>query len=391
LLSFSFPQGFKHAYEKVNGPSYIQESVPEGETIDNWTQMITITGAHGLASKPDLSPQKFAQNMAGRIKGRCPNSFSTVSVFDGQIGGYDGFAAVMSCGTSPLTTGHSESFLVTVIKGDSDYYTVQWAERAELSSTPITIDTARWLDRFNRLGPITLCQIVPGEAAPYPSCVDSNVQPARTATAPQQQTPGQDLQSFTIYSGNNPSDASGKRLWWRINGSDWQETSPNGNVTTMKFVEKIVVNGVSGSVLRKTDDTTQELFLPDNGSGSGQILSRSFARPSWISLGVMSDAVIQCRQSFTFFNGNNSSDASSKRLWKMADGLTWQEIYPNGYVTTLKFVGQIAINGVNGSVWKKTDDTAQEVFLPDCGSGSVRMLWHSSTRPWAPSGDIREN
>jgi len=174
LLSFSFPREFKSAYAKANGPSYIQESVPEGETVDEWTQMITVTGVKGLASKPDFSPKKFAEDMAGRMKGRCPNSFSAASIFDGKIGGHDAFAAVLSCGTSPLAAGHNESFLVTVIKGDSDYYTVQWAERAEVSSTPIAIDTARWLERFKKLGPIKLCQIVPGEAAPYSSCVDSN-------------------------------------------------------------------------------------------------------------------------------------------------------------------------------------------------------------------------
>ena len=176
LLSFSFPfpRGIKPDYVKVNGPSFILESVPEGETVDQWTQMITITGAKGLASNPNLSPRKFAERMADGYHSRCSSSFSSASVFDGKIGGYDGFAVVLSCGTSPLTVGKSESVLVNVIKGDSDYYTVQWAERAEVSSTPIAIDTSRWLERFKRLEPIKLCQIVPGESAPYPSCLESN-------------------------------------------------------------------------------------------------------------------------------------------------------------------------------------------------------------------------
>jgi hypothetical protein len=32
------------------------------------------------------------------------------------------------------------------------------------------IDEAKWLDRLRQLQPIRFCPIVPGEAAPYPSC-----------------------------------------------------------------------------------------------------------------------------------------------------------------------------------------------------------------------------
>ncbi|MEI7430007.1 MAG: hypothetical protein WCL27_06085 [Betaproteobacteria bacterium] len=69
---------------------------------------------------------------------------------------------------------HSESMLLIVIKGESDYYTVQWAERGDASTTPIKLDEAKWTDRFKRLAPIKLCPIIPGERAPYPSCVGGN-------------------------------------------------------------------------------------------------------------------------------------------------------------------------------------------------------------------------
>ena len=36
----------------------------------------------------------------------------------------------------------------------------------------MTFDEAMWKERFNALGPIKLCPIKPGEAPPYPSCVD---------------------------------------------------------------------------------------------------------------------------------------------------------------------------------------------------------------------------
>jgi hypothetical protein len=33
------------------------------------------------------------------------------------------------------------------------------------------IDEAKWRERLRQLQPIRFCPIVPGEAAPYPSCV----------------------------------------------------------------------------------------------------------------------------------------------------------------------------------------------------------------------------
>lgn len=174
LLVISFPQGFKTVFENARGPQYIRESVLEGENENKWTQMISITGAKDLASQPNLSPKKYAESIAGGFKRACPNSFSTSSISEGKISGYDGFIAIVSCGTSPSTAGRtSESALIAVIKGESDYYTVQWAERAQPSSTPIAIDKTKWDERFKRLAPIKLCPIVPGEAAPYPSCAGS--------------------------------------------------------------------------------------------------------------------------------------------------------------------------------------------------------------------------
>ena len=67
---------------------------------------------------------------------------------------------------------HSESALLVAIKGTADSYTIQWAERGPASARPMTFDDAMWKERFNKLGPIKLCPIKPGEAAPYPSCVD---------------------------------------------------------------------------------------------------------------------------------------------------------------------------------------------------------------------------
>ncbi|MCX7180827.1 MAG: hypothetical protein NTX56_19355 [Proteobacteria bacterium] len=143
LLMFSFPKGFKPAFEDAKGAQYIQESVLDGETTAKWSQMLTVTGAKGLASNP------------------------------GVFGVHDAFAAIVSCGVaSPTGASYSEAMLLLVIKGERDYYTIQWAERGTASASPLKLDDAKWQERFKKLAPIKLCPIVPGEAAPYPSCVE---------------------------------------------------------------------------------------------------------------------------------------------------------------------------------------------------------------------------
>ena len=172
LLAHAQPPGFKPVFEKTNGPHYIRESVLSGEDENNWSQMITVTGVRDLVSNPNASPRKFAEAMAAGFKRACPESFAASVLAEGKMGAYDAFSVLVSCGTSPTTGGKtSESALVTVIKGEKDYYTVQWAERAAPSTTPMAPNMAKWGERFRALSPIKLCRIVPGEAAPYPSCI----------------------------------------------------------------------------------------------------------------------------------------------------------------------------------------------------------------------------
>src|SRR5258705_12772525 len=52
LVTFSMPANFVVVSENSNGPSYIREAVLKGETVNRWTQMITVTGAQGLVSGP---------------------------------------------------------------------------------------------------------------------------------------------------------------------------------------------------------------------------------------------------------------------------------------------------------------------------------------------------
>jgi hypothetical protein len=172
LVTFSMPTNFVVVAENSNGPSNIREAVLKGETASRWTQMITVTGAKDLVTgpkaNPKATPETFAGSIVGGFRSACPDNFAAQGFGPTKFGDQDAYVAVASCG-SVGTDRHGETALIVAIKGRADYYTLQWAERTQAGGKP-AIDEAKWLDRLRQLQPIRFCPIVPGEAAPYPSC-----------------------------------------------------------------------------------------------------------------------------------------------------------------------------------------------------------------------------
>lgn len=174
LLLLSVPATFRPVFEHVGnaGSFYIAESVLAGESTAQWTQMITRTGAKDLAARIDISPQSFAMNLANRFKTVCPTTFSSLDLGVASLDGHDAYAMIASCGNvSSGNISFSESTLIIQIKGSSDYYGIQWAVRGPASLQPLALNAPIWRERLQKLQPIKLCPIIPGEPAPYPSCV----------------------------------------------------------------------------------------------------------------------------------------------------------------------------------------------------------------------------
>ncbi|WP_156898295.1 hypothetical protein [Methylocapsa acidiphila] len=174
LVVRSFPKGFKPVFEDLtqNGSFFIHEFVPEGESAEIWTEMLTDTGMKDMASNPQASPRALAFAMADGFEKACPSSFKLLDLGAIELGDYDAFVVVASCGTAPAANHpHSETALIITIKGEKDYYTVQWAQRGPASKLPLTLDRSIWDDRLKKLQPIKLCSVTQGEGPPYPSCV----------------------------------------------------------------------------------------------------------------------------------------------------------------------------------------------------------------------------
>jgi hypothetical protein len=172
ILVMSQPVDFVAAFEKTSGDRYIREAVPKGETVEQWTKMLTVTGAKGLASDAEMTPELLAGLLANGFKKSCPDTFDSMPLGRLHIGESEGFAAVAACGSYTAEKGkHGETALILAIRGTQDYYTIQWAERAAPSAEKPVIDKAAWMKRLSAIGPVKLCPIIAGEKAPYPSCV----------------------------------------------------------------------------------------------------------------------------------------------------------------------------------------------------------------------------
>jgi hypothetical protein len=169
VIALETPTQFRMVNEETKGGSYLQESVKSGDTVDRWSEMITVTGRQGAASLPQASAKSFVLNIFKNFQSACPATYSTLELGSRKVDGREGFAAIASCGSvstaeeAAKNAAHSETALILGIKGSADIYTVQWAQRGQSSAHPLTLDAAVWVDRFKHLDPIRVCEHGPNQ------------------------------------------------------------------------------------------------------------------------------------------------------------------------------------------------------------------------------------
>jgi hypothetical protein len=94
LVRYSVPAAFVTVSENTKDAFYIREAVPKGETVEAWTQMITVTGSRGLVNAAGFTPQKLAATIAMGFRKACPESFAVKDLGETKFGQQDGYAAV---------------------------------------------------------------------------------------------------------------------------------------------------------------------------------------------------------------------------------------------------------------------------------------------------------
>ena len=117
--AYGLPDNFVAAFEDIKPGFYIQEAVPAGENLQDWTQMLTMTGAESGAT---AAPEAQAQQMAQGFAAACPDTISATALPAPAIPGARAvFAAHIACGNAG---GRAEEMLLFVFTGAQDLYTV---------------------------------------------------------------------------------------------------------------------------------------------------------------------------------------------------------------------------------------------------------------------------
>ena len=173
IVAFPLPEGFAPVLEDANEAGYLNESVLAGESVQDWTQMVTLSGSKGLVSgDPANDAATMAAYLGKLYSDACPEGYAESSFDPPQIVGARAVhAGYLSCASLP-DHPQSESMVFLVLVGAGDIYTLQWAEHAAASATPIPYAPQVWDGRLTLLAATArLCDPVAGEEPPYPSCI----------------------------------------------------------------------------------------------------------------------------------------------------------------------------------------------------------------------------
>jgi hypothetical protein len=132
-LLAGLPEGFKVDYQAEQNNQTITEMVPEDESVENWTTMVTVQVYLG---EKNTTPEQAQDNLTQAWFNACQNSES-YPVADGTENGYNFVLWMLYCPLNP-STQQSEYTYLKAIEGNDSFYLVQVAFRHEPSEDEIT-------------------------------------------------------------------------------------------------------------------------------------------------------------------------------------------------------------------------------------------------------------
>jgi hypothetical protein len=164
VVVFGLPSGWKPAHENATETNYIMEFIPKDQTLQVWSDMITVQGFRNLAQNPKATPVAFLSVLAGRVKQTCGEQFVVHSLGDRKIDSFDAHAAIMGCASMQAPAfgakaGQGEIAFYIAIKGTNDLYLVHRAMRGnafDKNNPPMAPANAEGILRS--LQPIKICE-----------------------------------------------------------------------------------------------------------------------------------------------------------------------------------------------------------------------------------------
>lgn len=142
-LIVSAPKGYHIAHQQKAQRGLITEMVPQGQSAENWTEMVTVQIFFGLGK---VTPDDYRQRMQTLWNNACQGStFSTVK--SGTENGYATLMLRLNCPTNSKT-GKPEYTWMKFVQGNDSFYVVQKAFKYEPSETEI-VQWTSYLDRVS--------------------------------------------------------------------------------------------------------------------------------------------------------------------------------------------------------------------------------------------------
>lgn len=132
-LLVDIPTGFKIDYEAKQGNVIINEMVPEDESVNEWTTMITVQIFLGMT---ESTPEEYQETMTQSWFNACADSASN-PVASGEENGYKYIVWQLYCPLNAATQMSEETYF-KAIQGNDSFYLVQVAFRHEPSPDEIT-------------------------------------------------------------------------------------------------------------------------------------------------------------------------------------------------------------------------------------------------------------
>jgi len=117
----------------------ITEFVPEGQTVEAWTDMVTVNIAPNSAW---VSPRAFLGTMEAGWREVCQNSQANW-LREGEEHGRPMAVLMLSCPLNPAT-GKPETSWIKGIQGKEGFYTVQKSFRTEVKEADV-VTWVKWL------------------------------------------------------------------------------------------------------------------------------------------------------------------------------------------------------------------------------------------------------
>lgn len=118
------PVGYHIGFRNKTDGGLITEWVPAGETVENWTEMVTVQVFYRLRG----SPEAFMSNLETRWLRSCPGAGPAQPIANAVENGYPTLVWLLSCPQNPAS-GKMEITWFKAVQGNDSFYLVQKAFR----------------------------------------------------------------------------------------------------------------------------------------------------------------------------------------------------------------------------------------------------------------------